>query len=133
MKVTRRKLLCGAGSLAGAVLLGGNVLGSGRRKRSRRKPPSKARVSDSGPLSGAKLYADVISYYNLGEHRTASEVDLRTSQWMLEQLRAAGLKATLQTFPLRQFSVRPDQAKHWREQRSELFRYGFRARPDRNQ
>ena len=106
MKVTRRKLLCGAGSLAGAVLLGGSVLGSGRRKRSRRKPPSKARVSDSGPLSGAKLYADVISYYNLGEHRTASEVDFRTSQWMLEQLRAAGLKATLQTFPLRQFSVR---------------------------
>jgi hypothetical protein len=106
MKLTRRKLLCGAGSLAGAVLLEGNVLGLSRRKRSRRKPPSKARASDSGPLSGAQLYADVISYYNLGEHRTASEVDLRTSQWMLEQMRGAGIRATLQTFPLRQFSIR---------------------------
>src|SRR5262245_26830435 len=106
MKITRRKLLRGAGSLAGAVLLGSSVLGAARRKRSRRKAPAKARASETGPLSGAKLYADVISYYNLGEHRTASDVDLRTSQWMLEQLRGAGLKATLQPFSLRQFSVK---------------------------
>jgi hypothetical protein len=52
------------------------------------------------------MYEDVIAYYNLGDHRTASEVDLRTSQWLLEQLRGAGLKATLYSFPLRQFSVR---------------------------
>jgi hypothetical protein len=48
----------------------------------------------------------VIAYYNLGEHRTASEADLRTSQWLLEQLRIAGIKATFQPFSLRQFSVR---------------------------
>jgi hypothetical protein len=107
MKVTRRELLCGAGIFAGAVLLGERVVGARERRRSPRRRSAKTRrVADSGPLSGAKLYGDVIAYYNQGEHRTASEVDLRTSQWMLEQLRAAGLKATFQSFPLRQFSVR---------------------------
>jgi hypothetical protein len=107
MKVTRRELLCGAGSFAGAVLLGENVSDAARRTRSRSsRAVTSSRVSDGGPLSGAKLYEDVIAYYNLGEHRTASEVDLRTSQWLLEQLRAAGLKATFQSFSLRQFFIR---------------------------
>jgi len=97
MKVTRRELLCGAGSFAGAVLLGESVAGAAHQT---------PRAGDFGPLSGAKLYADVIAYYNLGEHRTASEVDLRTSQWLIEHLRAAGLKATFQSFSLRQFFVR---------------------------
>jgi hypothetical protein len=108
MKVTRREFVCGAGSHAGAVLLGRSAAGAARRRlwRSRNAPDARG-VADSGPLSGAKLYEDVITYYNLGEHRTASEVDLRTSQWLLEQLRRAGLKATFQSFPLRQFFVRP--------------------------
>ena len=107
MKVTRRELLCGAGSFAGAVLLGENVLGAVNRRRSRSRHATRSpRAGDAGPLSGAKLYEDVISYYNLGEHRTASEADLRTSQWLLEQLRASGLKATFQSFSLRQFFVR---------------------------
>lgn len=62
-------------------------------------------VADAGPLSGARLYEDVIAYYNLGEHRTATEADLRTSQWLIEQLRATGVKATSQSFGLRQFFV----------------------------
>ncbi|HZM91541.1 MAG TPA: hypothetical protein VFF31_33780 [Blastocatellia bacterium] len=105
MKVTRREFLCGAGGFTGAVLLAESVFGSSRKRRSR---PGRAtrRRADSGPLSGARLYEDVISYYNLGDHRTASQVDLRTSQWLVDQLRSAGLKATFQSFPLRQFSVR---------------------------
>ena len=107
MKVTRRELLRGAGSLAGAVLLGDNdVIGAKKRLTTGRRSVKSARVIDSGPLSGANLYEDVITYYNLGEHRTATEADLKTSQWLLEQLRRAGLKATLQSFSLRQFFVR---------------------------
>lgn len=107
MRVTRRELLRGAGSFAGAVLLGESVMGAVKRKRSRRRRGIKGvRVADAGPLSGAKLYEDIIAYYNLGEHRTATETDLRTSQWLIEQLRGAGLKATFQSFPLRQFFVR---------------------------
>jgi hypothetical protein len=105
MKVTRRKLLRGVGSLAGAVLLGDNDL-IGGKKRVTRRSVTPARTIDSGPLSGANLYEDVITYYNLGEHRTATEADLKTSQWLLEQLRRAGMKATLQSFSLRQFFVR---------------------------
>jgi len=107
MKVTRRELLYGAGSFAGAVLLGESVVSAAHRKRSRSRRAAKTqRLADSGPLSGAKLYEDVIAYYNLGEHRTATEVDQRTSQWLIERLRAAGLKATFQSFSLRQFFVR---------------------------
>jgi hypothetical protein len=119
MKVTRRELLRGAGTLVGAFLLGESVMGSAKRKRSRRvrlartkhaarktRAVERARPVDAGPLSGAKLYEDVITYYNLGEHRTASDVDLRTSRWLADQLRAAGLQATFQTFGLRQFFLR---------------------------
>jgi hypothetical protein len=107
MKVTRRELLCGAGSFAGAVLLGEGVVGAAHRTRPRRRRAAKTqRVADSGPLSGTKLYEDVIAYYNLGEHRTATEVDQRTSQWLIERLRAAGLNSTFQSFSLRQFFVR---------------------------
>lgn len=107
MKITRRQWLYGAAGF-GALLLCESAMGAPKQKRRRRKrrAAKPRRVVDVGPLSGAKLYADVISYYNLGEHRTASEVDLRTSQWMLEQLRTSGLKATFQSFPLRQFSIR---------------------------
>jgi hypothetical protein len=107
MRVTRRELFRRAGSLAGAILLGESMASSARLKRPRRRRTAKVhRVPDAGPISGAKLYEDVIAYYNLGEHRTASEVDVRTSQWLLDQLRAAGLKATFQSFALRQFSIR---------------------------
>jgi len=107
MRVTRRELLRGAGCFAGAVLLGESAKGAAHRRRSRkRRAVASSRTADSGPLSGARLYEDVIAYYNLGEHRTASGNDLRTSQWLLEQLRAAGLKATFQSFSLRQFFIR---------------------------
>lgn len=104
MKLTRREMLRGAGSFVGAALLGEKAMGKAKRKRpARRLRVKNMRVADSGPLSGAKLYEDVIAYYNLGEHRTATEADLRTSDWLARQLRTAGLKATFQSFGLRQF------------------------------
>ncbi len=117
MRITRRDLLRGAGSFVSAFLLGDSVMSAARRKHSRRLSRRKravrktrdvksVRVADAGPLSGAKLYEDVIAYYNLGEHRTASDADLRTSQWLAGELRAAGLQATFQTFGLRQFFLR---------------------------
>src|SRR5262252_4486811 len=107
MKVTRRELLRGAGTLAGAVLLGDtNVIGADTSSTIGRRAGSTTLGSDNGPLSGTDLYEDIITYYNIGEHRTATEGDLKTSQWLLEQLRRAGLKATSQSFSLRQFFVR---------------------------
>lgn len=118
MKVTRRDMLRGAGTFVGAFLLGESAIGAAKRKHSRGRVARKtratrktrvverARRADVGPLSGAKLYEDVITYYNLGEHRTASEVDLRTSRWLAGQLRGAGLQSTFQTFGLRQFFLR---------------------------
>lgn len=94
-------------------------MGAAKRKRSRRvgsartkhasvnaRAVERARVVDAGPLSGSKLYDDVITYYNLGEHRTSSDADVRTSRWLADQLRSAGLQAAFQTFGLRQFSLR---------------------------
>ena len=54
-------------------------------------------------LSGESLYQDVVTYSQFGDHRTASEGELGTTEWMTEQLKAAGLKTTLQTFPVHQF------------------------------
>jgi len=107
MKVTRRELLRGAGTLAGAVLLGDtDVIGANTSSTIGRRAVATTLGSDNGPLSGTNLYEDIITYYNIGEHRTATEGDLKTSQWLLEQLRRAGLKATSQSFSLRQFFVR---------------------------
>lgn len=103
MKVTRRELLRGAGTFAGAVSLDhAVVIGAHNRRLNQVRG---VKPSESDPLSGARLYEDVIGYYNIGEHRTATDTDLRTSQWLLEQLRGAGLKATTQSFSLRQFFV----------------------------
>ena len=104
MSIRRRNWLIGAGGFVSATLLGQSVPGAAKRKRPRRRRRVKSvRIVDNGPLSGARLYEDAISYYNLGEHRTATETDLKTSQWLSEQLRAAGLRATFQSFGLRQF------------------------------
>src|SRR3989442_5635368 len=114
MRMTRRIWLIGAGSFITGALLGESIFGAshhkrharGRRKLRRRavrgaRVRNAARVSDAGPLLGAKLFEDVIAYYNLGEHRTASEADIKTSQWLADQLRGAGLATTFQSFSLR--------------------------------
>jgi len=55
------------------------------------------------PLSGDSLYCDVVAYARLGEHRTGTDCDTLTTQWVLNQLKDAGLQAFFQPFSFRQF------------------------------
>jgi hypothetical protein len=54
-------------------------------------------------MTGTYLYKDVQAYAALGEHRTASEVDRKTSQWLRQQLDGFGFRARLEPFTVRQF------------------------------
>ena len=61
MKITRRDLMRGAGSFVSAVLFGGHAMGRARRVNLVSSPASKdVNIADAGPLSGARLYEDVI-------------------------------------------------------------------------
>ena len=117
--LTRRYFLRGAGAAMGAVVFGGSAIdglcaSSQRRSRGKSKkklsparkksPPPKPVVT--GPLAGNSLYEDVIAYYNLGEHRTATQGDLQTSDWLASELRKAGCRTEFQSFSLRQFFLR---------------------------
>ena len=55
------------------------------------------------PLSEVALMRDVIRFSEMGDHRTASSVDLATSDWIKSELAKAGLTAELDPWPLRQF------------------------------
>ncbi|MDQ2948242.1 MAG: hypothetical protein M3Y27_20285 [Acidobacteriota bacterium] len=57
-------------------------------------------------FDGAHLYRDVETYANLGEHRTATVVDIRTSQWLASELKQAGFAVERRPFRLRQFSLK---------------------------
>lgn len=65
-----------------------------------------ARATPPDPLEGPRLYADVARYSGLGEHRTATEVDIRTSRWLRDELRDAGFQADLHPFRLQQFFLK---------------------------
>lgn len=54
-------------------------------------------------MTGTYLYKDVQAYAALGEHRTATEVDRKTSEWLRQQLEGFGFSARLQPFAVRQF------------------------------
>ena len=62
------------------------------------RPPS-----DADPLRGSALYADVVAYSDLGEHRTGTPEDRKTSEWLAAELRRAGADVQLHPFRLRQF------------------------------
>ena len=99
--MTRRtfiSIVCSGGLAAG---LGGESLGSRRKKRQTKKATRPA--PPPAPISGDSLYRDLITYYNLGEHRTASPGDQKTSDWLNSELRKAGMKTAFQPFGLRQF------------------------------
>jgi hypothetical protein len=49
------------------------------------------------------MMADVETYHSFGIHRTAHEGDLRTSAWLAERLRSAGLETLEHRFSVRQF------------------------------
>lgn len=103
--ITRRAFLRGA---MGATIL--NIPSAfdpgafGQWQADRSGLPAKRAFAN--PLSGESLYSDVINYFNMGDHRAASQVDLRTSDWIARELRSAGLSISFQPFKLRQFFVR---------------------------
>jgi hypothetical protein len=106
--MTRRDFIgvacCGrlASGLAAALgALGGEATGSRRKKRQTKKPTRPA--PPPAPISGESLYRDLITYYNLGEHRTASPGDQKTSDWLNSELKKAGMRTAFQPFGLRQF------------------------------
>jgi hypothetical protein len=57
------------------------------------------------PLAGAALYADVVRYDGLGEHRTGTAGDLATSDWLDGELRAAGYRVERQGFAIGVFEL----------------------------
>lgn len=57
-------------------------------------------------MTGEMLYADVVRYASMGDHRTGSQADLETSDWIAEEMRASGFDVTLSSWPLRQFFIK---------------------------
>jgi hypothetical protein len=63
-------------------------------------------AQQSDPLDGAALFADVTRYSNFGDHRTASDPDHRTSEWLADELNRAGFKTKLSPWTCQQFQLR---------------------------
>jgi len=57
-------------------------------------------------LSGNALFRDVVTYTQLGQHRTGNEGEEITTDWIAHELEKAGLTTSFQTFHLRQYFVR---------------------------
>ncbi|MGH7752801.1 MAG: hypothetical protein ACREN5_08290 [Gemmatimonadales bacterium] len=57
-------------------------------------------------VDGERLFADVVRYCEFGDHRTASEADLRTVAWLKTRLRDLGYETHRQPFAVRQFFPR---------------------------
>ena len=49
-------------------------------------------------LSGRSLYQDVVTYSSFGDHRTATEGEEKTTDWMAERFKFCGLDVGFQTF-----------------------------------
>lgn len=96
-RATRRAILRGCGGMLVSACLGAPAF---PRRLGRR--PEKPTAS---PISGASIYQDLITYYNLGDHRTATKGDLRTSDWIAAELRKAGLAVGFESFLVSQFFV----------------------------
>ena len=65
----------------------------------------------SDPLSGTSLYKTVLKYSEFEEHRTGSKSDIATSQWIVDELKEAGLKTELKPWKLRQFFLKDCELK----------------------
>ncbi len=63
----------------------------------------KRRLRSRDYMSGGALYDDVVAYCELGEHRTGSEDDLETADWLYRSLRRAQIDAQRHPFELEQF------------------------------
>ncbi len=55
------------------------------------------------PFRGDRLFADLVHYFELGEHRTATAVDLATGEWLHQRLEVAGLETQYHEWSLLQF------------------------------
>lgn len=86
--------MCGAGRFAARICL--FLLGVGALVWA---VPSIADV-----LSGDRLYDDVRYYAGIGEHRTGSDADHATSEWLLSELEAVGFTTERRSFDLAVFS-----------------------------
>lgn len=62
--------------------------------------PGGTTVSD--PMDGSVLYADVVRYVDFGIHRTAYPGDIRTAEWVRDEMALAGFEATLLPWQLNQ-------------------------------
>src|ERR1043165_7213272 len=65
-----------------------------------------ARAVQAGPrrpLDGENMYRDLATYSSLGEHRTATAVDARTSEWLAEEMHTAGYRTRMSPFTVQQF------------------------------
>lgn len=54
-------------------------------------------------LKGEELYSDIIRYVKLGEHRTGTGVDYKTSEWIERELKALGFETEFQEFTAHQY------------------------------
>jgi hypothetical protein len=58
---------------------------------------------DTSALTGEHLYNDIIKYVDLGEHRTATNTDYKTSEWIEGELRTLGFDTEFQEFTVNQY------------------------------
>lgn len=85
MLITRRDLVIGAAGAA-ALASGTNAFG------------------ESGtPLDPDQMYADLVHYAGLGEHRTGTQVDRETADWIARRLASAGGAISRFAHPTRNF------------------------------
>ncbi len=99
MPLVSRRQLFGKVSQGIATLVAGRGLSNGPLTR------LADGIGLTQPLSGWSLYRDVRSYSQLGEHLTATNVDLATGDWLERHLVDAGFETERQTFTIRQSSV----------------------------
>ncbi|MFZ5830832.1 MAG: carboxylesterase family protein, partial [Planctomycetota bacterium] len=62
-------------------------------------------------VDGKELHDIVKQYADLGDHRTAGEVDRQTADWLARLLRQAGLQVEFQEFGVAQFQLREASLK----------------------
>ena len=97
--ITRRQLLHNSVVAMGAVLLSQHVIDCSKifaQEKSQEQVATRF-------LKGDALYKDVVTYSELGEHRTATSEDIKTSEWLAGELGKAGLKTEFHPFSVRQF------------------------------
>ena len=100
MRITRSEFLRAA---LGAAVVAGLPRRIGHAAQSAAQASSRSRTTTSVRRAVA---AAIEEYDAQGIHRTASDVDNRSAQWLLDRARAAGAEARLEPFPINRVDVR---------------------------